>query len=76
MMMSPLFSRSTVGDRHKTVDRQLTRMRDLTVVKADGVWHRTDILGCSYVDVAPVDEERTVARDALADLERCQTCTW
>ena len=51
-------------------------MRDLTVVKADGVWHRTDILGCSYVDVAPVDEERTVARDALADLERCQTCTW
>ena len=51
-------------------------MSDLTVVRADDTWHRTDILGCAYVDVAPVDEERTVDRAALSELERCPTCTW
>jgi hypothetical protein len=51
-------------------------MGNLRLVRADGIWHRTDILGCSYVDVAPVDEERTVDREALSELERCPTCTW
>jgi hypothetical protein len=51
-------------------------MRALTLVRADGTWHRTDILGCSYADVAVVDEERTVSPDALSELDRCETCTW
>jgi hypothetical protein len=64
------------GDRHKTRDDETAPMSDLRVVRADGTWHRTDILGCSYVDVAPVEEERTVDREALSDLDRCSTCTW
>jgi hypothetical protein len=51
-------------------------MSDLTVARVDEVWHRTDILGCSYVDVAPVDETRTVDPDSLSDADRCSTCTW
>jgi hypothetical protein len=51
-------------------------MSDLTVARADDTWHRTDILGCAYVDVAPVEETRTVDRDALAGLDRCSRCTW
>lgn len=65
-----------VGDRHKTVDGKLTRMTELSLVRADGTWHRTDILGCSYADVAVVEEARTVDRGALADLDRCERCTW
>ena len=68
--------RDPLADRHKRTDSALTRMGDLTLVRTDGTWHRTDILGCSYVDVAPVDEERTVDREALSDLDRCSTCTW
>jgi hypothetical protein len=51
-------------------------MSDLTVVRAGDTWHRTDILGCSYVDVATVDEERSVDRASLSELDRCPTCTW
>ena len=58
------------------MDSGLTRMSELTLVRADGTWHRTDILGCSYADVAVVDEERTVDRDALSEFDRCGTCTW
>ena len=51
-------------------------MSDLTVARVGDVWHRTDILGCSYVDVAPVDERRTVDPDSLSNADRCSTCTW
>ena len=58
------------------MDNEVTRMRDLTVARVDDTWHRTDILGCSYVDVAPVEEIRTVDPDSLSDSSRCSTCTW
>jgi hypothetical protein len=64
------------GDRVKNTDSEMTRMSDLTVARVDDVWHRTDILGCSYVDVAPVEETRTVASDSFAAANRCSTCTW
>ncbi len=58
------------------MDSELTPMSELTLVRTDDTWHRTDILGCSYADVAVVDEERTVDRTALSGLDRCETCTW